>query len=96
LHQIKTGAELAEEGRRMQHCVAAYKEQCMQGWSSIWSLSRECPSGRVESRLTIELACNRSIVQCRGVRNRSADAEEIAVVKRWAADQGISWDGWAW
>jgi hypothetical protein len=96
LHQIKTGAELAEEGRRMQHCVAAYKEQCMHGWSSIWSLSRECPSGRVENRLTIELACNRSIVQCRGVRNRGADAEEIAVVKRWAADQGISWDGWAW
>jgi hypothetical protein len=95
-HQIKTGAELAEEGRRMAHCVASYKEQCMHGLSSIWSLSCECPIGQVESRLTIELACNRTIVQCRGEHNRPAYAEEIAVVKRWAADQGISWDEWVW
>lgn len=94
--QIKTGAELAEEGRRMGHCVASYKEQCVNGLSSIWSLSRECPSGQVESRLTIELACNRTIVQCRGCCNRGADAEEIAIVKRWAADHGISWDEWVW
>jgi hypothetical protein len=80
----------------MAHCVASYKEQCMHGLSSIWSLSCECSIGRVENRLTIELACNRTIVQCRGLHNRGAYAEEIAVVKRWAADQGISWDEWVW
>ena len=94
--QIKTGEELADEGRRMGHCVASYKEQCANGLSSIWSLSHECPSSQVENRLTIELACNRTIVQCRGPHNRGADAEEIAVVKRWAADQGLSWDEWVW
>jgi PcfJ-like protein len=92
--QIKTGEELADEGRRMGHCVASYKEQCVNGLSSIWSLSRECPSGQVENRLTIELSSERAIVQCRGVRNRRAEAEEIAVVKCWALDHGLSWQEW--
>jgi hypothetical protein len=94
--QIKTGAELADEGRRMGHCVASYKEDCVNGLSSIWSLSRECPIGWVENRLTIELSRERAIVQCRGSCNRGADAEEIAVVKRWALDHRLSWQEWIW
>jgi hypothetical protein len=94
--QIKTGEELAREGRRMAHCVVTYRDKCVRGDSSIWSLTAERPAGTVSPRLTIELSRERAIVQCRGFANRSATPEEIAVVKRWAAEHGLTWEDWLW
>jgi hypothetical protein len=94
--QIRTGAELAREGRRMAHCVASYKESCIRGASSIWSLTREHPVGVITSSVTIELTSDRTIVQCRGYANRGAYPDEIAVIKAWAAEHGLIWHDWLW
>jgi hypothetical protein len=94
--QIKTGEELAREGRRMGHCVATYKDKCVHGAASIWSLTREHPVGVIAGGITIELASDRTIVQCRGFANRSAHADEIAVIKHWATEHGLAWHDWLW
>jgi hypothetical protein len=94
--QLKTGDELAREGRRMGHCVATYKDQCVRGASSIWSLTCEHPVGVIASSVTIELASDRTIVQCRGYANRGAYPHEIDVIKRWAAEHGLGWHDWLW
>jgi hypothetical protein len=95
LHQIKTGEELAREGQRMAHCVASYRDKCVRGESSIWSLTVS-GGGAVAPRLTIEVADTRTIVQCRGFANRTATPDEIAVVKRWAAEHGLGLEDWLW
>jgi len=94
--QLKTGEELAREGRRLGHCVATYKQKCVYGDSSIWSLTREHPIGVIITSLTIELGRDRTILQCRGYANRGARPEEIEVIKRWAAEQGLGWEDWLW
>jgi hypothetical protein len=95
-HQIRTGEGLAREGRRMAHCVASYKDNCIRGMSSIWSLTCEHPVGVIASRITIELAGDRTIVQCRGYANRGTYPDEVAAIKRWAAEHGLGWHDWLW
>jgi PcfJ-like protein len=94
--QLKSGEALAREGGRMAHCVATYRDKCVHGDCSIWSLTDERSGGRAGTSLTIELASDRTIVQCRGFGNRDASAEEIAIVKRWAAEYGLGWQDWVW
>jgi PcfJ-like protein len=94
--QIKSGAELAREGGRMAHCVASYREKCVRGDCSIWSLTDERSGGRASRSLTIELGSDRTILQCRGFGNRGASAEEVAIVMRWAAEHGLGLSDWLW
>jgi PcfJ-like protein len=91
LRQIKTGNDLYREGQRMRHCVASYKARCMGGDVSIWSLSCEYPLGHVNKGVTIELRKDGAIVQCRGVANRLPYPNEVAMVKRWVREHGLSW-----
>ena len=58
---------------------------------SIWSLTCEFPIGRLNRAVTIELRNDGSIVQCRGFANRLPYANEVTVVKRWAAEHGLEW-----
>jgi PcfJ-like protein len=95
-HQIKSGAELAREGGRMSHCVVTYRDKCARGDCSIWSLTDAQSGGRASRSLTIEVAGDRTIVQCRGFANRGATPEEIEIVKRWAAEHGLCWHDWLW
>jgi hypothetical protein len=89
--QIKTGNGLFKEGRRMRHCVAFYKPDCMSGGISIWSLICEYPIGKLNLGVTIELRDDGVIVQCRGFANRLPYPNEVVVVKRWAAEHGLTW-----
>jgi PcfJ-like protein len=89
--QIKTGRELALEGRRMRHCIAVYQGCCVAGEASIWSLTCEYPDGSRNNGVTIELRGDGTIVQCRGFANRAPNAEEAEMVRRWAAAQGLRW-----
>lgn len=82
-HQIKTGAELAEEGNRQHHCVSAYGRYCSGGECSIWSLTYN-EKGVIDRALTIELRANGTIAQARGYANRLPRAEEMSVLKEWA------------
>ncbi|MFL6797419.1 MAG: PcfJ domain-containing protein [Xanthobacteraceae bacterium] len=89
--QIKTGEELAREGRRLSHCVASYKDLCVSGRVSIWSVSCEHAGGEIDHRLTIEFESDGSISQCRGFANREPTVEETAMVRRWAEEFGLRW-----
>lgn len=91
LRQIKTGNGLFKEGERMHHCVASYKQGCMSADISIWSLTCEYPIGKLNLGVTIELRNDGAIVQCRGFANRLPYANEMMVVKRWAAEYGLTW-----
>jgi len=91
--QIKTGNDLYREGQRMRHCVASYKERCISGEVSIWSLSCEYPPDHFNKGVTIELRKSGVIVQCRGVANRSPYGNEVAMVKRWAREHGLNANG---
>jgi hypothetical protein len=88
--QIKTGNELFREGQRMHHCVASYKRLCMSGDVSIWSLTCEYPLEHVNKGVTIEVRKSGVIVQVRGFANRPAHANELAMVRRWGREHGLS------
>jgi hypothetical protein len=92
-HQITTGNELFREGQRMRHCVASYKNACVAGHLSIWSLSCEFPRGVVNKAVTLEVRADGTIAQCRGFANRLPHANEVAIVKHWADDYGLTWRG---
>jgi len=87
--QIKTGNDLFREGQSMHHCVASYKERCLSGNASIWSLACEYPVGRLNKGITIEVRHDGAIVQCRGFGNRLAYGNEMAMVRRWADEHGL-------
>lgn len=91
--QVRTGNDLFREGQRMHHCVATYKHRCMSGDISIWSLTCEYPLGKLDRGVTIELHNDGRIVQCRGFANRLPYGNEVTVVKRWAAEHGLNWQG---
>ena len=89
--QIKTGNELFREGQRMHHCVASYKQLCMNDQVSIWSLTSEFPLGHINRGVTIEVRKDGAIVQCRGFANRLPYGNEVAMVKRWADEYELRW-----
>lgn len=79
LTQIKTSKELLEEGSKQHHCVYGYKDLCLNGSTSIWSLK---VNGK--RKVTIEVRSNRSIVQARGFANRKTTGEEDNLINQWA------------
>jgi PcfJ-like protein len=88
-HQIKSADALFREGQRMHHCVVSYKPRCMAGEVSIWSLTCEYPAGKLNRCITIEVARDGTIVQCRGFANRLPFANELAVTTQWAKEHGL-------
>jgi hypothetical protein len=89
--QIRSEYELFKEGESMHHCVLNYTNGCLRKDISIWSLTREYPLTPPHRRLTIEVHRDRAITQCRGFANRLPYVDELRMVKRWAADYGLSW-----
>ncbi len=84
--EILCTRELAEEGRRMRHCVLSYGPRIVRGAVSIWSLTRDG-----ERMLTVEV-CNRTarIVQARGRCNRAPTVVERSLLARWADGADLS------
>ena len=80
ISELLCSRDLDAEGRAMGHCVATYWRLCESGQSSIWSLTVEDASGRVERRLTLEVRSGQwIIVQARGKSNLPPSAEECPV-----------------
>lgn len=74
----------------MRHCVASYSSSCHRGVCSIWGLSLETETG-IEKLLTIEVNnLSKEIRQIRGKLNRLATEKEKEVVRRWAAQEGLT------
>ena len=87
--QVTSSSALAAEGTAMRHCVLSYKSRCMSGDISIWSLSLRDPFGTSKRKLTIELRNDGSIVQKRGLANRSPRPDEQHIITRWARDNHL-------
>jgi hypothetical protein len=83
---------LRREGRAMQHCVATYAQQIVDGECAIWSLQRDGVQA-TKRAVTIQVdRANRSIVQVRGKGNRNPTRVEKAVIERWAAEASLKVD----
>jgi hypothetical protein len=91
--QIKTAKELQQEGNAQRHCVFGYKGSCVAGSVSIWSLSHQDEYGGWHRKITIELTKGGNIVQARGLANRLARPDEVALMTKWASDHGFSYRG---
>jgi hypothetical protein len=83
-NQILDAQSLAKEGNQMRHCVYSYKDRCIRGDCSIWSLTSTDSYGHSKRRLTIELNREGRIVQVRGLANRSPHAEEYKMIETWS------------
>jgi hypothetical protein len=93
IRELLTSRALVLEGQEMRHCVAAYKNACVQRRASIWSMCVESRHGQRRA-LTIDVDLpTRSIWQVRGKCNRPAAASERAIIERWAAQEGLKVDG---
>jgi hypothetical protein len=87
VQEIRSGRRLADEGRRMRHCVSSYRDRCRSGSVAIFSMTISRPFDGVNDKpaLTIEVdVSRRRVVQARGYANRAARSEEAAVLKQWA------------
>lgn len=65
--RLKSADTLAEEGRRMNHCVGTYATDVAQGLCEIYSLR----DGSGESRATVEVIDGDRVVQVKGPHNGS-------------------------
>ena len=84
--EILNSKDLVAEGRKLSHCVASYSYQIEIEKTSIWSLKRDDIGV-----ITIEVRNNnRTIVQARGKCNRLVIEKEKAIIKKWAADNGLN------
>src|SRR5262249_20006919 len=87
--ELVSAIELQEEGTAMSHCVATYAGLCQSGENSIWSLTVEDASGRVERRLTLQVRNGRrEIIQARGRFNRMPQPDEFRLLGLWAQAGG--------
>ncbi|RSK24779.1 PcfJ domain-containing protein [Hymenobacter metallilatus] len=83
--QLRSYAELLEEGSAQKHCVSSYVYSCLRGQCGIFSL-------RINGvrALTLEVRANRQLVQVRGRENRRATEAERQWLEQWAAVAGLS------
>lgn len=86
--EILNSRDLAAEGRRQGHCVYSYATQIMQGFCSIWTLTKEDNSDNW-AMLTIEVG-NGIIKQMRGRFNRPANVAERDIVNKWCTEAGLT------
>ena len=88
--ELTTYRELCEEGKVLSHCVATYVQECANRPCSIWSLrASKGQEEKEESLVTIELSANGNINQALGKFNAQPKSEEEAVIRDWAAQEGL-------
>lgn len=91
IREIVTWKDLRGEGGAMRHCVASYMHSCATGRTSIWSLGLERNEQRRRRVLTVEVAVDRRLIcQARGKANRMPKESEVNVLRRWAAQEGLT------
>ena len=85
IEQLMNSKELAAEGKAMRHCVRSYTSSCKAGRCTIWSLKN------MEARcVTLEVNKAFTIVQAKGLANRSMNAVEKRIVETWAAKNHLT------
>lgn len=90
--EIRDLSRLVTEGETMRHCVISYRQQCLAGTASIWSLHRAA-GGTIHDRVTIRVQPEfRRVVEARGPANRSISRRSFEVLSRWAARNRLTMD----
>jgi hypothetical protein len=90
IRELLSSKALIAEGRQLKHCVASYARSCARGQSSIWTLEVASKDGTVKA-LTIEVRNQqRLLCQARGKLNRLPQDKERSVLRRWAAQAGLT------
>lgn len=90
IRELLSSRALVTEGRAMQHCVATYVRSCSRRVTSIWSLEMHNHEGS-QRILTVEVWLPHKIVcQARGKRNVMPDPKPKDVLRRWAAQEGLT------
>jgi len=92
VEEVLTRKALADEGRRMGHCVYSYASRIDQQQVSIWTVTMRDGLGETGrwAMLTVEVRNgSRQVVQARGRSNRAATPRETAVLSRWASLNGL-------
>lgn len=97
--EVLDAKTLAEEGRRMGHCVYSYAWRIERREVSIWSVQMEDGQGETGRwhQVTVEVRNDlRRVVQARGRFNRQMTPKEIRIVTRWASVNGLTMALGAW
>lgn len=89
MREILTGTELVQEGHAQRHCVASYKNSCVNRSTSIWTLRRQKNFLESERTITVELNKEGDVVQARGFANRLPKPEEKHVLNKWIFDNNL-------
>lgn len=91
IREICSGNELAKEGNQMRHCVWGYKQRCINGQCSIFTMTSVDAFGKISKNLTIEVQRSyKQVVQARGLANRMPRPQEREVLRKWGNAHGIT------
>ncbi len=100
LDELLSTKALIEEGKAMRHCVASYASSCARGSNSIWSLKiKEGEDGNPRRVMTVEADnLRKQVCQARGRCNKRPGEKRASprlsfapdIIKRWAAQEGLS------
>jgi hypothetical protein len=94
IRELLSGSALVAEGHAMHHCVASYAHSCSRRVTSIWSLQMHNHEGS-QRVLTVEVRlASKTICQARGKRNVMPDAKAKDILRRWAAQEGLTLTGY--
>jgi hypothetical protein len=80
---LATVAEVAEEGRRMEHCVASLCPRALA--AEVFLFAVRAGAARLTVALTRRTAGGYELEEVRGPRDRRATARELEIVGRWLA-----------
>ena len=81
IRRLTNSAQLLQEGKIMEHCVATYTQYCVQGRGSIWTVERWREP--FKKLATIEVTKHRSVVQIKGKRNKYVGGPTYQLIKKW-------------
>ena len=94
IRELLSGSALVAEGHAMHHCVASYARSCARRMTSIRSLQMHNHEGS-QRVLTVEVRlASKTICQARGKRNVMPDAKAKDILRRWAAQEGLTLAGY--
>ena len=82
--ELRNSVELYDEGQAMNHCVAEYDEDCIDGVCSIFSLQREVSGQEPERLATIEIELpSLEIVQAKAKYNEDPGEKSLELINQW-------------
>ena len=93
IRQLRTSAQLLEEGRKMNHCVGTYTWHCSKGRSFIFAF-RNTQRPFHQTCLTVEVNSRMRIVQIKGPSNRLPAPDEKKAIIAWAKLANLNTKCW--